>query len=230
MWTDQSQMQPFPTPEEMSAEDIKTAIEEFTNACRLADRAGFDGVEFHAANGYLIEQFINPNTNQREDEYGGSLENRIRFALDIVRGAVEVLGEDRVGIRLSPYGAFNDMGVYDEVDETYSTICEALDEMETGYVHIVDHSSMGAPEVSPTVKALIREKFQGAVILAGGYDAARAESDLNDDKGDLVAFGKPFIANPNLVEKMKSGAPLLEPDENTFYTPGEEGYISYPVD
>ena len=230
MWTDQKQMQPYPVPQEMTLADIRDAVNEYTHSCRLAMEAEFDGVELHGANGYLIEQFINPSANHRKDQYGGSAENRIRFAVEVARTAAQAIGADRLGMRVSPYGVFNDMGIYDGIDETYTLLAEELGKIGLVHMHIVDHSSMGAPTVSPEVKAIIRKKFKGAIILSGGYDADRAERDLSENKGDLVAFGRPFIANPNLVEKLRKKVPLLAPDPTTFYTPGERGYTDYPLD
>jgi N-ethylmaleimide reductase len=230
LWTDQKQMQPYPTPQEMTLADIRAAVNEYTQGCRLAVSAGFDGVELHGANGYLIEQFINPSANHRKDQYGGSAENRLRFAVEIAQKAAQAIGADRVGMRVSPYGVFNDTGLYDEIDETYALLAEELGKIGLAYIHIADHSSMGAPTVSPAVKATIRQKFNGAVILSGGYDADSAERDLSGNKGDLVAFGRPFIANPNLVEKLRKKAPLNIPDQTTLYTPGEKGYTDYPLD
>ena len=134
-----------------------------------------------------------------------------------------------MGIRLSPYGASNGLTAYDGLEETYARLANTLSEIGIAYIHIVDHSALGAPAVTRSVKAVIRQNFNGAVILAGGYDRDRAEQDLNDGKGDLVAFGRPFIANPNLVEKLADRAVLTAPDPGTFYTPGEKGYLDYQV-
>jgi N-ethylmaleimide reductase len=229
-WTDQKQMQPYSTPIEMTLDDIRDAINEYAQSCRLAIEAGFDGVELHGANGYLIEQFINPSANHRKDQYGGSAQNRIRFAVEAAKACSQAIGGDRVGMRLSPYGVFNDMGLYDGIDETYALLSEELGKIGLVYIHIVDHSSMGAPAVSPAVKAVIRQKFKGALILSGGYDAQSAERDLSENKGDMVAFGRPFIANPNLVEKLRKKTELNIPDQATFYTPGEKGYTDYPLE
>lgn len=229
IWTDQKQMQPYPVPEAMSYEDIQNAIDEYVNSAKLAVEAGFDGVELHGANGYLIEQFINPAANQRSDQYGGSAENRIRFALEIAAKTADAIGADKVGIRVSPYGAANDMAAYEGLEETYTLLAEKLNDLGIVYIHVVDHSAMGAPVVSPSVKAAIREKFKGTVIISGGYDGEKAEKDLADKKGDLVAFGRPFISNPNLVEKLSTGSALNAPDLATFYTPGEKGYTDYPL-
>jgi N-ethylmaleimide reductase len=228
-WTDQSQLQKFPVPQEMTIEEINSTIEEYVTSAKLAIEAGFDGVELHGANGYLIEQFINPTANKRTDLYGGSAENRIRFAVEIAEKAANAIGADRVGIRVSPYGAANDMSEYEGLDDTYALLAEKLSKLNLVYMHVVDHSAIGAPPVSPVVKALIRKNFKGTVILSGGYDAQKAEQDLEDKKGDLIAIGRYFISNPNLVEKLKKHAELITADNNTFYTPGEKGYTDYPL-
>jgi N-ethylmaleimide reductase len=230
MWTDQQQMQPYPVPQEMTISEIKHAIDEYVRSSKLAIEAGFDGVELHGANGYLIEQFINPSANQRTDEYGGSAENRIRFAVEIAEKTVKEIGKDKVGIRVSPYGAANDMMPYEGLEETYALLAKKMNDLGIVYMHVVDHSAMGAPPVTDSVKEIIRKNFSGTVILAGGFDVAKAEKDIEANKGNLVAFGKPFISNPNLVEKLKTGAKLNTPDMNSFYTPDEKGYTDYPLD
>lgn len=227
MWTDSNGMQPHPVPAEMSEADIATAIAEYANASRRAIEAGFDGVELHGANGYLIDQFLNIATNQRTDKWGGSVENRIRFAVEVAKASVAAIGAERIGMRISPYGAFNGTAPDAKMDVMYLKLVEALNELGLVYIHIVDHSSMGAPEVSPELKAKIRANFKGKYILSGGYDAARANADLDAQKGDLVAFGRPFISNPDLVQKLKNGTALTAPDFSTFYTPGEKGYTDY---
>lgn len=227
MYTDQKGMQDYPAPKEMSADDIAKTIQEFVKSAELAIQAGFDGVELHGANGYLIEQFLNPKPNKRTDNYGGSDENRMRFALEIAAETVKKIGGGRLGIRVSPYGVFNDTGAFEGVDTFYGKLAKKLSELGLAYIHVVDHSSMGAPSVSPEVKKLIRENFKGTYILSGGYDAVRAETDLQKKAGDLVAFGRPFISNPTLVEKMKTETPLTPADDSKFYTPGPEGYTDY---
>jgi len=226
-WTDQEQLQPYPVPEAMTYADIQETIGEYVQSARLAFDAGFDGVELHGANGYLIEQFINPSANQRSDQYGGSAENRIRFAVEIARQTAAAIGADRVGIRISPYGAANDMNPYDGLEETYALLAEKLNEIGIVYIHVVDHSAMGAPVVSASVKQVIREKFTRTFILAGGYDARKAEQELQEKKGDIVAFGRAFISNPDLVAKFAGGLALNPPDKTTFYTPGAKGYVDY---
>lgn len=230
IWTDQEQMQPYPVPEEMTAKEIEEAINEFVESAKLAVEAGFDGVELHGANGYLIEQFINATSNKRTDEYGGSAENRLRFVLEVAKRTVNAIGADRVGIRVSPYGTACDLGVYEGLEETYELLAKELNKLGLVYMHVVDHSAMGAPAVSDSVKEKIRKNFNGAYILSGGFDAVKAGKDIEEGKGDLTAFGRPFISNPNLVEKLKSGAELRTADMATFYTPGEKGYTDYPLD
>jgi N-ethylmaleimide reductase len=227
MYTDSQGPQPYPVPEAMSEADVERALGEYVTSSRLAIEAGFDGVELHGANGYLIDQFLNAASNQRTDRWGGSVENRIRFAVEVARRVAQAIGSDRVGIRVSPYGAFNGMQPDAETENVYGRLAEELSRLGLLYIHVVDHSAMGAPEVKPSVKRRIRERFTGLVILSGGYDAARAEHDLVERKGDLVAFGRPFISNPGLVEKLRSGAALTPPDPATFYTPGEKGYTDY---
>ncbi len=229
IYTDAEGMKPHATPKAMSEADIKTAIGEYVQAAKNAVAAGFDGVELHGANGYLIEQFIRPNSNQRKDAYGGSIENRARFVLEVAKAVIAAIGKDKVGIRLSPYGAFNDMPPYPEMEADYAYLARQLNALGLAYVHLVDHSSMGAPAVPQSIKDTFRKEFKGALILSGGYDAARAEADLAAGKADLIAFGRPFLANPDLIERWQSGAPLNAPDPNTFYTPGPKGYTDYPV-
>lgn len=229
MYTDTQGPQTHTTPRKMTKEDIDQAIEEFVRASKNAIQAGFDGVEIHAANGYLLEQFINPNVNDRDDEYGGSIENRSRFVLEVAEAVVKAIGKERTGIRLSPYGVFNDTGAFADVDETFEYLAKKLSDLGLVYIHIVDHAAMGAPEVPAALKEKLRNSFKGTYILSGGYDRERAEEDLKAGKGDLVAFGRPFIANPDFVERMLTGAELSEADHNTFYTPGKEGYVDYPM-
>ena len=228
MDTDAQGMQPLPVPEVMTVDDIRTTIDEYAQAARNAIAAGFDGVELHGANGYLLEQFIRPNTNQRDDDYGGSIENRARFVLEVVEATTDAIGHHKVGIRLSPYGVFNDMPLYDDMEEDYTYLAQELDSQDVVYVHLVDHSSMGAPEVPASIKEIYRDEYCGTLILSGGYDAQRAEKDL-PGKADLIAVGRPFLANPDLPERWKTNAPLNEPDYDTFYTAGEKGYTDYPA-
>ena len=229
MFTDAEGLKPHPIPHAMTAADIKSTIAEFVQAAKNAMAAGFDGVELHGANGYLLEQFIRPNSNTRTDNYGGSIENRARFALEVVAATIAAIGKDKVGIRLSPFGVFNDMPLYPEMEADYTYLAQKLNAAGLLYIHLVDHSSMGAPKVPDSMKATFRGVFKGALILSGGYDAARAESDLAAGKCDLVAVGKPFLANPDLVARWKTHAAVNAPDMATFYTPGPKGYTDYPA-
>ena len=227
MWTDADGMQPHPVPREMSETDIAQSIAEYAASAKLAMQAGFDGIELHAANGYLIDQFLNTAANQRNDRWGGSVENRIRFAVEVAKASVAAIGAERVGMRISPYGVFNAQLPDAEMDDLYLRLIDELNGLGLLYIHIVDHSAMGAPEVSPDLKARIRAAFKGQYILSGGYDVARANADLDAQRGDLVAFGRPFISNPDLVARLRSGQALVAPDFATFYTPGEKGYTDY---
>lgn len=227
IWTDSQGMQAYPVPTAMSEAEIEQTIAEYANACKRAIEAGFDGVELHGANGYLIDQFLNTASNQRSDRWGGGIENRIRFAVEIAQAAAAAIGAHRVGMRISPYGAFNGTVADDKMDAMYLRLVEELNRIGLVYIHVVDHSSMGAPEVSAELKSQIRANFKGSYILSGGYDAARANAELDIHRGDLVAFGRPFISNPDLVQKLEQGTPLTAPDYTTFYTPGEKGYTDY---
>jgi N-ethylmaleimide reductase len=229
MYTDQQGMQPNATPKAMTEAEVKAAIAEFAQAAKNAVAAGFDGIELHAANGYLLEQFFRPTSNKRADNYGGSVENRARFVLEVVNATIAAIGKDKVGIRLSPFGVFNDMPLYPEMEADYDTLAKKLNDAGVVYIHLVDHSSMGAPAVPDSVKAAFRSVFKRTLILSGGYDAARAEADLVAKKGDLIAVGKPFLANPDLVKRWEHKAAINAPDIATFYTPGPKGYVDYPA-
>jgi len=229
IWTDIKQMVDFQIPEEMTAKDILLTIEEYAEAARNSEEAGFDGVELHGANGYLPEQFISPVSNTRTDYYGGSSEKRCRFVLEVAEAVAKVIGKARTGIRLSPYGVANDMPHYPEIDVTYKYLAENLNDIGIAYIHLIDNSPMGATAVPPDLRKMIRKSFKNTVILAGGYDLDKAESDLKNKLGDLIAFGRPFINNPDLVERFRNGWPLSkDPDSGLFYTPGEKGYTDYP--
>lgn len=230
MWTDQSGLLDMPIPRAMNSNDIEKAKNEYVHAARLAIEAGFDGVELHGANGYLLEQFLSPVSNHREDLYGGSIENRCRFIIEVTEAVSTAIGKYRTGIRLSPYGVSSDMTHYPGIDDTYAYLSEKLDKTGIMYIHIVDHSSQGAPEVPARIKQIIRERFGHTLILSGGYTKERAEADLQNGKASLIAFGRPFINNPDLVERMRNNWPLSDKlDTTTLYTPGEKGYTDYPT-
>jgi N-ethylmaleimide reductase len=229
MHTDAHGMQPHSAPRAMTEDDIAQAVAEYARSAQLAIEAGFDGVELHAANGYLIEQFLNANVNHRTDGYGGSIEGRNRLALEVVRATVAAIGADKVGIRLSPYGVFNGMGAFPEVESQYLALTEALSRLGVLYLHLLDHSALGAPPVPAEFKFRLRVAFHGVFILAGGFDQASAESALAAGHANLIAFARPYIANPDLVERMQAKAALNPLDMATFYTPGPKGYTDYPA-
>ncbi|WP_243346472.1 alkene reductase [Parabacteroides sp. FAFU027] len=229
MWTDAEQMQDFPVPKEMTAEDIIQTKTEFVEAAINGLKAGFDGVELHGANGYLLEQFLSPVSNIRTDGYGGSIENRCRFVLEVVEAVAEAIGRGKTGIRLSPYGVASDMPHYPEIDATYKYLATELNKLDIAYIHLVDHSAMGAPAVPPEIKTAIRTLFKNTIILAGGYNKEKAESDIESGLGDLIAFGRPFINNPDWVDRLKNGYPLShELHMDLFYSADEKGYTDYP--
>jgi N-ethylmaleimide reductase len=213
----------------MSIEDILHAKTEFVDAALNAIDAGFDGVELHSANGYLLEQFLSPVSNIRDDNYGRSIENRCRFVIEIAGAVSESIGKEKTGIRLSPYGVASDMPYYPEIDATYEYLSEQLNKIGIAYIHIVDHSSMGAPTVPLEIKRQIRNIFKNTIILSGGYDKESAEADIQSGLGDLVAFGRPFINNPDFAERLKNNWPLSQDLKmDLFYTADEKGYTDYP--
>jgi N-ethylmaleimide reductase len=229
MYTDTLGLQPYSQPRAMTEADIAHAVEEHVTAAKLALDAGFDGIELHGANGYLIEQFLNPLVNLRTDDHGGSIAARNRLALEIARATVAAIGPDRVGIRLSPYGVFNGTGEFPDVQAQYLALARSLSAVGLLYIHLVDHSAMGAPPVPADFKRTLRAGFDGLFILSGGFDHASAEEALLAKRGDLVAFGRPFLANPDLVARLRRDAPLNTPDTATFYLPGAKGYTDYPA-
>lgn len=228
MYTDALGMQPHPVPRAMTDAEVRAAVAEFVQAARNAVAAGFDAVELHGANGYLIEQFLSPQTNQRTDAWGGSVARRLSLALEVAGATAAAIGGERVGMRLSPYGVNAGMHAYPEIDETYTALVPRLAETGIQFLHLVDHSAMGAPEVPASLKRELRRLWPRTFILAGGFDRASAEAALAAGHGDLVAFGRPFLANPDLVARLERGLPLNAPDFSTFYTPGPKGYTDYP--
>jgi N-ethylmaleimide reductase len=192
--------------------------------------ARFDGVELHSANGYLLEEFLSPVSNIRKDNYGGSIENRCRFVLEVAIAVAEAIGKEKTGIRLSPYGVAGDMAHYPEINDTYDYLSIQLNSIGIAYVHLVDHAAMGAPVVPIEIKQLIRKNFKSTIILCGGYDKEKAEEALQSGIADLIAFGRSFINNPDLVERMANDWPLSK-DLHTdlFYTADEKGYTDYPI-
>lgn len=229
MWTDSKGLQDYHVPKGMSADDLEKTKTEYTDAAKYAVQAGFDGVELHCANGYLLEQFLSPVTNIRKDNYGGSLENRCRFVLQVVSAVAETIGKGKTGIRLSPYGLAGDMQPYTEIDETYIYLAEQLNKLDIAYIHLVDHSAQGAPIVPYGIKNAIRNKFKNTIILTGGYNRASAEEDIQIGLADLIGFGRPFINNPDLVDRLKNDWPLSKDlKADLFYSADEKGYTDYP--
>ena len=230
MWTDQKMLQDFVVPEAMTPEDMLNTKAEYVAAAKNAREAGFDGVELHGANGYLLEQFLSPVSNIRTDNYGGNIENRCRFTIEVATAVAAAIGAGRTGIRLSPYGVASDMPHYPEIDATYDYLSTQINHLDIAHIHLVDHSSMGAPVVPLEIKQLIRKNFKNTVILCGGYDKEKAENDIDNGLGNLVAFARPFINNPDLVERFKMNWPLAtELKEDLFYAAGEKGYTDYPI-
>ena len=222
--------QPYVTPRELTIPEIHSIVADYGAAARRAKGAGFDGVELHAANGYLVDQFLRDGSNQRKDEFGGSIANRIRFLDHVVEALVAAWSAGRVGVRISPTGAYNDMK--DSAPrELFVAAAEALAKRRIGYLHVIEAlpgSFMHVPwpeRITPH----LRKVFKGAVIMNGGYDAASATKALQAGEGDLIAFGVPFLANPDFPERVKQAAPLNKPDFATFYTPGPKGYSDYPA-
>ncbi len=229
MWTDAKQLQDHEIPKEMTADDIRNTMAEYVTAAKNSMLAGFDGVELHGANGYLLEEFLSPYTNLRTDEYGGNIEKRCRFVLEVVTMVAEEIGKEKTGVRLSPYGVGGDMHYYSQIQEVYQYLSSELSKLDIAYIHLVDHSAMGSPEVPIEIKKAIRDNFKNSIILCGGYDKARAEADLQNGLCDLVAFGRPFINNPDLVERLKNNWPLSKDLKmDLFYSADEKGYTDYP--
>ena len=229
MWTDAKGMQDYPTPKAMTAGDILLTQAEYVTAAKNAIEAGFDGVELHGANGYLLEEFLSPVTNVRADSYDGNIENRCRFVLEVTAAVAAAIGKGKTGIRLSPYGVAGDMPNYPEIDATYDYLSKELNKLDIAYVHLVDHSAMGAPTVPIEIKKLIRKNFTNTLIMCGGYDKESAEEDLDNGLCDLAGFGRPFINNPDLVIRLERNYELSQNlKTELFYTADELGYTDYP--
>ena len=229
MWTDAKQLQDFTVPKEMTADDIVNTKNEYVTAAKNAMEAGFDGVELHGANGYLLEEFLSPVSNIRKDTYGGSIENRCRFVIEVAAAVSEAIGKDKTGIRLSPYGTASDMPHYPEIEATYDYLSKQLNTLGIAYIHIVDHSAMGAPAVPISIKKIIRTNFTNSIIHCGGFDKESAEAAIESDLADLVAFGRPFINNPDLVERMMHNWALsTDLKMDLFYSADKNGYTDYP--
>lgn len=223
--------EPAATPHELALDEISDIVDQFAQAAKFAKASGFDGVEIHGANGYLLEQFLKDGSNKRSDAYGGDVLSRIRFTLEVVSEVVEVWGAGRVGLRISPLGIFNDM--YDsDPHKLYRALVNELNSIPLAYLHIIeplpDHPNFKSQEgVAPSVPVL-RELYTGTVIVNGGYGQEQGNLSISTGQTDLVAFGVPYLANPDLVDRFKLNAPLNEPDMDTFYGGDEKGYTDYP--
>jgi N-ethylmaleimide reductase len=220
---------PYVTPRPLELDEIPAVVQQYADATRRAQEAGFDGVEIHAANGYLIDQFLRDCSNERTDAYGGSLENRTRFLLEVTEAVVKAWRADRVGVRLSPTNPFNDMRDSNPV-QTFTHATQSLNQFQLAYLHILEalpgHFLAAEGErVSP----YIREVYKGTLMLNGGYDAETGAAAITTGKANLIAYGIPFIANPDLPERIRLNADLNPADPSTFYTPGIKGYTDYPV-
>ncbi|QJB32599.1 alkene reductase [Chitinophaga oryzae] len=220
--------QPLPVPKALSAEAVEAMYELHMQATRNALAAGFDGVELHAAHGYLMEQFIHPAANQRTDEYGGSIENRCRLPLRVLEGMVAIAGADRIGVRFSPFASLNGLSPYEEEAATHLYLAAKLDKMKIRYIHLSDQSSNGYTPIPPAFITLLRQAFRQWLILAGGYNASTATQALQQFDADLIAFGRPFISNPDLVARIAQQQPFAPADKATFYEGGANGLIDYP--
>ena len=224
IWTDANGPQPHPVPKAMDADDIARVRGAFADSAVLARAAGADGVELHAANGYLLAQFLNPRSNVRTDGYGGSAGNRRRFVLETVDATVGAIGAARVGIRLSPFNPYNDLEAgYDGERDEFLALVDALATRGLAYLHL------GGGTVDDALLAEVRARWTGTLIVNGGYDAARAEAVLEGGLADLVAFGAPFIANPDLPDRLRLGLPLAAPDPATFFSADARGYTDWPA-
>lgn len=214
-------------PRAMTKPDIKDVIAEYRQAALNAVEAGFDGIELHAANGYLVNQFIDSEANNRTDEYGGSIENRLRFLAEVVEAMSDAIGADRVGVRLAPFTSLN--GTVDKTPvETYTAAAALLNKLNVVYMHIAEVDWDDAPDTPAEFKAAVRQAYQGTIIYAGRYNSEKAAKVLNDGLADMVGFGRPFIANPDLPSRIAHGYPLAEHDPATLFGGAEKGLLDYP--
>ncbi|NJO41657.1 MAG: alkene reductase [Cyanobacteria bacterium CRU_2_1] len=220
---------PFVTPRALETNEIPGIVEQFRKGAENALAAGFDGVEIHSANGYLLDQFLRDGSNQRPDQYGGSIENRARLVLEVVEAVAGVWGADRVGIRFSPSGTFNSM--FDSNPEALFTyVVKALDRFNLAYIHIVEpRIDNGAPAGQNLTAGFFRSVYNGTIVAAGGHDRETGNAVIANGEADLVAYGRLFISNPDLVERFAQNAELNPYDRSTFYGGDERGYIDYPT-
>jgi len=225
IFTDSLGMQEHSVPVALTQDGITHVIADFINASKNAMLAGFDGVELHGANGYLLEQFLNPNVNNRDDQYGGNLINRSRLIVEITKAIASATGADKIGIRFSPFSELSDQKPYDanEVNDTYIHLSTELDKIGIAYIHLST-----SPAIPEKTYNGIREAFSNTIIYCNGLTAESAEEILQDNTADLVAFGRGFLANPDFVSRIEKNVALNDIDFNTLYTPGEIGYTDYP--
>ncbi len=221
IYTDQQGLQDMVIPKELSVKGIQSVIEEYRQSTENAFKSGFDGVELHAASGYLPMQFLSSNTNLRKDQYGGPIGNRIRFIIEVLEAMASIKGSNRVGIRIWPGSTFNDIKDLNPM-ETYTELLRALNKLNLLYVH-----SIRSPDKNIDVFKLVRQEFNGFGIVNGGFDLNKAQEAIQEKLADLVSFGTLYISNPDLDIRFKKNYPLTSPDINTFYTPGAKGYIDY---
>lgn len=224
--TDALGKQAHSQPVALSKEGIEGVIESFVTAAKNAVRAGFDGIELHAANGYLLEQFLNPNVNDRTDDYGGTIKNRSRLIIEIVTKTVDAIGKDKIGIRFSPFSTLGDLQPYDkaEVHRTYAYLSSELNKLGIAYIHISAN-----PNIPEETHKAIRSAFSNTIIYCNGFTSETAEVMLQEGAADLVAFGRSFLANPDLEKRIETNAPLNIVNFNALYTPGAVGYTDYPA-
>ena len=221
--------EPIPAPRALETDEVSGIVEDYRRGAQNAQAAGFDGVEIHAANGYLIDQFLRDKTNRRTDRYGGSITNRTRFLREVADAVVSVWGADRVGIRFSPLSRANDIADSNP-EAIFSEAVRVVDKIGLVYIHVVEGATRGPREVAGGFDLQkLRRGFRGLYMANNGYDLALAKETLAHGRADLIAFGRPFIANPDLVERLRVGAPLAAPDENTFYGGDAHGYTDYPA-
>lgn len=221
MYTDQSGFLPNTMPRALRADEIPLVIQEYVRCSTDAISVGFDGVELHAANGYLPMQFLSSNANQRSDQYGGSVQNRIRFVLEALEAMIEAIGADKIGIRISPAGRLNDMRDENPI-ETYAVLLEALNPLGLAYVH-----SIRASDPTIDVPTLVREHYDGISMVNGGFNVASGNDVITTGLADLVSFGSLYISNPDLVSRFRAGDRLIQPNADTFYTADAVGYTDY---
>ena len=219
----------YVTPRALETAELAGVVEDYARATRLARQAGFDGVEIHGANGYLIDQFLRDGSNHRTDQYGGSIENRVRFLVEVATAVVKAWSPDRVGVRLSPLGQYNDMKDSTPV-ATFTHAATELSRLDLAYLHVLEGlpghwSHVSGEQVTPH----LRTAFHGPLIVNAGYDANAAERAITAGETDLVAFGVPLLSNPDFVERVRRSAPLNPPDMATFYSQGPKGYTDYPA-